>query len=194
MAEHENFPECLHEKSNIVYKVDITGKKRYVRQCVNCGRAVSQQLKTESALIELGFLKCHSFDEELQNEYWKKRSELQNEYWKKESELRQAAAVKAQLDWRNYYEDYLHSEEWEERRKAVFKRDCGVCQSCLTVKATQVHHIRYDNLGHEPLFDLISICTKCHKKLHSIRNERKEEPKKPISSWREPSFISEGPE
>jgi hypothetical protein len=179
MAEHENFPECLHEKSNIVYKVDITGKKRYVRQCVNCGRAVSQQLKTESALIELGFLKCHSFDEELQNEYWKKRSELG-----------QAAAVKSQLAWRNYYEEYLQSEEWEQRRQAVFKRDGSICQSCLTVNATQVHHIRYDNLGHEPLFDLISICTKCHKKLHAIRNERKT----PTSEWREPSFISEGPE
>jgi 5-methylcytosine-specific restriction endonuclease McrA len=69
--------------------------------------------------------------------------------------------------WRDNYNDYMQSPEWKEKRKVVLKRDQYLCQGCLQEKATQVHHLSYDHLGKEPLFELISICDSCHEQCHS---------------------------
>jgi 5-methylcytosine-specific restriction endonuclease McrA len=53
------------------------------------------------------------------------------------------------------------------------ERDGHVCQACLSRKATQAHHLSYEFVGHEPLFELVAVCDKCHDHLHKIRNARK---------------------
>lgn len=40
-------------------------------------------------------------------------------------------------------------------------------------KAQDVHHKTYDNVGREPLSDLVSLCRECHEKKH-IRNSKSE--------------------
>jgi hypothetical protein len=65
------------------------------------------------------------------------------------------------------YKEYLQSCEWKEKREIVLIRDKYLCQSCMLAKATIVHHKNYDNIFNEPLFDLISVCDKCHKRIHS---------------------------
>ncbi len=63
-------------------------------------------------------------------------------------------------DWDRYYPKYLQSETWKKKREEVFQRDGCLCICGQT--ATEVHHKRYDNVGKEPLSDLVSLCKECH--------------------------------
>ena len=70
------------------------------------------------------------------------------------------------------YDDYMNSPEWlalaDQRRKFDNWR-CGVCgrPHMFCKEGLQVHHLSYQNLGHEDIeHDIISLCGKCHKKIH----------------------------
>lgn len=64
------------------------------------------------------------------------------------------------------YKYYLTTQEWKTKRDLILKRDNYICQGCLSVKATEVHHLTYDNAFDELAFQLISLCNECHKKVH----------------------------
>ena len=68
---------------------------------------------------------------------------------------------------RDYYREYLKSEEWQRKRYVVLKRDNWTCQHC-GVPATQVHHLKYAKyqIGKEPIKWLVSLCKPCHDKQH----------------------------
>lgn len=68
---------------------------------------------------------------------------------------------------RNYYHDYLKTDDWQQKRYIVLKRDNYRCVYCGS-KATQVHHKKYAkyNIGREPIEWLVSLCDECHKKKH----------------------------
>jgi 5-methylcytosine-specific restriction endonuclease McrA len=68
-------------------------------------------------------------------------------------------------EWLAEHEKYLASDAWAERRAAALLRDKGQCQAQLdgcTGRASQVHHLTYRHWRNEPLFDLASVCTRCH--------------------------------
>lgn len=65
------------------------------------------------------------------------------------------------------YDIYMQSEEWDARRRQRLKIDDYTCQDCrATDRPLDVHHLTYDNLGYEPMGDLISVCRQCHKRRH----------------------------
>ncbi len=65
---------------------------------------------------------------------------------------------------RRKYAAYLRSAEWKRRRGLVLERDGYTCQKdgCVEI-ASDVHHLNYDNFGHEKLSDLESLCKDCHR-------------------------------
>lgn len=70
------------------------------------------------------------------------------------------------------YDEHMNSPEWlaiaDARRKFDNWR-CGVCgrPHMFCKDGLQVHHLTYKNLGHEDIeHDIISLCGKCHKKIH----------------------------
>ena len=65
-----------------------------------------------------------------------------------------------------FYEDYLKSPAWREKRKEVLARSGGYCEQCCTAKARHVHHKTYDRLGNEDLDDLEALCIPCHASKH----------------------------
>ena len=69
---------------------------------------------------------------------------------------------------RDYYRDYLQSDEWKRKRYVVLKRDNWRCVYCGG-RATQVHHAKYAkyNIGREPIDWLVSICKDCHDSIHN---------------------------
>jgi hypothetical protein len=69
---------------------------------------------------------------------------------------------------RDYYREYLRSDAWKRKRYVVLKRDNWRCVYCGN-RATQVHHKRYAkyNIGKEPIDWLVSVCDKCHNKIHN---------------------------
>ena len=74
--------------------------------------------------------------------------------------------------WWEDYSKYLDSEEWKDIREKVLERDNYTCQGCLDAAAEQVHHKTYDHYkkGFEIMFDLTSVCKKCHGLIHGKRN------------------------
>lgn len=65
------------------------------------------------------------------------------------------------------YIDYLKSEDWRERRKELMILADNICSQC-GAKATQLHHLNYNNLGFEELdVDVVALCKDCHKEMHS---------------------------
>jgi 5-methylcytosine-specific restriction endonuclease McrA len=68
---------------------------------------------------------------------------------------------------RDYYRDYLKSDDWKRKRYVVLKRDNWRCVYCGG-RATQVHHTKYAkyNIGREPIEWLVSVCKDCHESIH----------------------------
>lgn len=65
------------------------------------------------------------------------------------------------------------SAKWKRKRKAILARDDYKCQMCKrygrTTPAQTVHHIKHLDEYPELALDsnnLISVCNKCHNKLH----------------------------
>lgn len=72
----------------------------------------------------------------------------------------------------NYiYSVYLQSPEWQKKRTERLKIDNFKCAVCGRPMDLQVHHLNYDNVGHENIYtDLITLCKYCHT---DIENEKK---------------------
>lgn len=65
------------------------------------------------------------------------------------------------------YIEYLKSTDWHERRKELMEEANWVCSECGE-KATQLHHLSYENLGEEELeIDVVPLCKDCHKEKHN---------------------------
>jgi hypothetical protein len=64
------------------------------------------------------------------------------------------------------YQAYLLSEQWKNKRTKVLKRAQGICEGCLDVPATEVHHRSYEHVFDELLFELVALCEECHRKTH----------------------------
>ena len=73
----------------------------------------------------------------------------------------------------NYYK-YLKSEEWKELKKLLLEEAEYECERCEG-KATELHHLNYDNLGHEILgVDVMAVCKNCHKEIHEEEGDYRE--------------------
>lgn len=65
------------------------------------------------------------------------------------------------------YQQYLESEAWLQKRAFVLKRCGGVCEGCGSAPATQAHHMTYEHVYNEFLFELKGLCEPCHKRWHA---------------------------
>ena len=69
---------------------------------------------------------------------------------------------------KNEYHLYLKSEKWYSIRQSALEGAGFTCQLCDSKDSLQVHHRRYENIGHEALSDLIVLCEQCHAKFHDV--------------------------
>lgn len=69
------------------------------------------------------------------------------------------------------YSEYLKTPHWQEIRAQRLDIDNGKCALCgkgPPERAVHIHHLAY-NLFHEDVYsDVITVCDKCHLRLHSI--------------------------
>lgn len=77
---------------------------------------------------------------------------------------------------RELYAGYLRSEEWASRREKVMQRAGGFCEGCRAQAATEVHHLTYEHVTQEFLFELVAICGDCHARYHGA-------PSRPKPNW-----------
>lgn len=79
---------------------------------------------------------------------------------------------RARAEWADRYALYLQSPEWSDKRQKVLQRAQGLCEACLGEDATEVHHLTYDHVFDEPLFDLVAVCGRCHRNITAMDKER----------------------
>lgn len=68
--------------------------------------------------------------------------------------------------WWQRYNEYLQSEEWASKRRAVLERDGWRCALTGAAFRLQVHHLNYQNVGNENLEDLVTLTEAVHEAIH----------------------------
>jgi 5-methylcytosine-specific restriction endonuclease McrA len=53
-----------------------------------------------------------------------------------------------------------------ETRAAVMRRCRGRCERCGLALRLDIHHLHYNNVGHETPRDVMALCRECHKDVH----------------------------
>ena len=129
--------------------------------CKFCGHKKQGGLKSSKNKDKLPngdklLAKYEELKKETYDLYWKKREAYSNKV--REIRLNER---------RKNYNEYIKSAEWLNFRQLVLERDKNMCQGCLKSEAEEVHHLTYDNLGNELLFELISVCKPCHDRIHN---------------------------
>lgn len=137
------------------------GSVQYVYQCVVCGRSMNQPIA--HAIIERDYADqvMPEFDESLEESYVKRVIE--------ESEGRARDKRAAFFE---RYNAYLRSPEWAEKRRRVLARCKRVCEGCGAAPATEVHHLTYEHVCAELLFELVGLCKSCHDRVHAEPSDR----------------------
>jgi len=151
---------CDHRDLVTVRKKIANGTDVYRKQCKVCGSSIGNSIakKTLTNTSDIPM-----FDVALQAE-WDKKKEAVKTLLLEEDAQKESA-------WWNNYNDYLQSEAWSQKREKVIARDRYLCQACLSAQAVEVHHLTYKNMGCEPLFELISVCSSCHAKIHQKESD-----------------------
>lgn len=152
------FDRCSHSTTALRRRVQQgTGKTLcYVMQCQTCGNQI-ENVRKDSAVIRALTAPVPEVDPELQKRFY----EMRARWWDRKRE-------REDHERREQYAAYLQSEEWRTKRRIRLNLDNGACQAMLDGcqgRAAEVHHLTYDHLYDEPIFDLISVCSPCHRRL-----------------------------
>lgn len=131
-----------------------------VNQCQTCGRKVGTPLKRE----QYNKSDLPHFDNKLLATGEEQRTLLRSEI---EDLNKWRLEYKRQKFWDDY-DEYLNTDRWKKIREIVLERDKHVCQSCLNVPATEVHHTAGQFRKNEPIFSLVSVCIQCHEIITEI--------------------------
>jgi hypothetical protein len=153
--EHHERYACTCENKALRKRVVKGGAVQYVYQCQRCGEVSLQAVARTKAFELCEGKEPASLDTKLREEWQRKKSEAaakidevaNNKFW-------------------SGYSEYLATPEWAERRRLVLKRAAGICEGCGIAAAAEVHHLSYEHVGSEFLFELVAICQACHKRIH----------------------------
>lgn len=73
------------------------------------------------------------------------------------------------VEWKAWYNGYLDSPLWRERRRLIMQRARGRCEVCGRHAAYAIHHLTYVRAGRELPSDLVAVCDRCHDDYHNTR-------------------------
>ena len=154
-AQEEQRPswECQHEIHELRTRRIAGGGIQYVHQCLSCGRAVGSAVAHDKVAVLPPY-----WDEDT--------ARLYDERCRQRRAEREAAFERGRTERRESYQRYLMTAEWQAKRKAVLAREQYVCQGCGTSRATEVHHLSYEHVGRELLYQLVALCGECHRTAH----------------------------
>jgi hypothetical protein len=155
---------CQHEEKGLRKRKNKADVFQVLYQCSECGAQIGQPVSQRDIDVRI----LPEWDDKLEKQSAAELRLKAAEAWKVEKG-RQVEQKLAR------YDDYIRSANWRKRADKALKRDQYVCQACGDARATEVHHLTYERLYEEPLFDLVSVCHDCHTKLHpegrrSLRN------------------------
>lgn len=149
---------CAHEEQATVARTYGNGASAAWLQCVACGGGI-RAVKTSIPLAELP-----PWSGELQERF---RSAAREEIERRQNAVAMEREARG-ADWWARYDAYLLTPRWQELRRRVLARSRGLCEAFMdgcNRTATEVHHLTYDHVGDEPIFDLAAVCHRCHDRI-----------------------------
>lgn len=152
---------CKHdgtEERRICKALYTTGTVRYVKQCVNCGH-LGSSIKKSEALETTTDEELPYADLALKKE---KEAELNRLIYAEIDRRRQRTNSERNREFWDQHNRAINSIYWRIIRRKVLDRANELCEGCGTHKATEVHHLTYEHLGHELMFELVALCRDCH--------------------------------
>lgn len=150
---------CKHDNQFTGKTVNAGGVDVYKRYCKGCGIATTQSLPYRTIASTTVTLIDNDKREALADTYISdRRDQLED--------IANRAANRAQPVARAEYDNYLASAAWHERRSAVLDRCAGLCEGCRKRPARDVHHLSYQHIRAEFLFELVGLCRDCHDRWH----------------------------
>ncbi|WP_109993337.1 HNH endonuclease [Salinisphaera sp. LB1] len=158
---------CEHPTTKLRLRTVRGGATQRVLQCVTCGEATSRAFSKQEAQEMNGGNEPPAFDDALLRN-WKERYNAETQQIIGRYKTRSAYERAEFFRW---YDKYLKSSKWKEKREKVLLRAQGVCEGCRETAASEVHHLTYRNVGDELLFQLVAVCNSCHKRLHDSEDE-----------------------
>lgn len=162
--------ECSHVSKKLT-KYTATNKVLTFRtQCLRCGHTI-EKIKKSDLPIHISVEDLPDFDEDLRHSLSKRACKIR-EGLNKIAEEKYNANVEEEFSNLKKsriekYQQYLESSNWGVLRSKVFTRCNRVCEGCLCRPATEVHHLTYDHICDEYLWELVGICGECHRKIHN---------------------------
>lgn len=159
---------CPHENFRLVWTARSAhdGKpfacRRLRKQCVDCSSIFGEAQKHSLATPDTPELSL----EEMTRSHREQEARYEAERAQREAEYEEARCRR-----RDEYHAYLQTPEWWSKRGLVMARASGLCEGCRMAKASEVHHLTYDHVRHEFLWELVAICRDCHQRLHDLEGK-----------------------
>lgn len=154
--------DCRHGNQTLRFKINAACQKMFVWQCSDCGRKVGSWVKRS----EIDESTATAFDEQAWDAAISRDSEEWSRRWQENRADMQLQQKFRNAQWRAKYEMHLRSEKWRDICRRVKERDDGLCQGCRLRPGAHVHHLTYERMGDEMLFDLVLVCRGCHERIH----------------------------
>lgn len=163
-----DFNPCSGEHVELRRRLNKANALTVGWQCLDCGgwRPVKKAQVANVADLAI-------FDDNL----WRVVSDARSEKFRTDYEAEKNAKASA---WWELYSKYLGTDKWKKKRAAVLARDGKVCRACLTREAVQAHHLSYEHVGDEPLFDLVAVCVECHDRITRMDRLRRDTGRTPL--------------
>jgi hypothetical protein len=158
--------ECPHPDKQIRKTIVSGGAVHFRYQCQICGDLIGQAIG--KGLVPEH---CLSVDERLREGYRRRRERERDDIVQRYVQKQKAEGSA----WREKYAAHLRTPEWRGIRAKVLKRSGGVCEGCGQNRPTQVHHLTYDHIFNEFLFELVAVCDHCHQRLHDEHGQAADE-------------------
>jgi hypothetical protein len=153
-----NMEDCTHQNTE-TRKMSHCNQIKL--QCLDCGMSVGNPIKHAAIAPEV-LATIEEFDYELRDAMVERRSAI----FKENLRLREQELAEESDKRREFYQNYLTTPEWREKRSMVIDRENGLCQGCRRNRIQEVHHASYQTLGDELLFQLVGLCSPCHRRAH----------------------------
>ena len=157
-AEYDRLQSCAHPQTELRVRRIQDGRSQLAMQCLACGRR-DGEFVSRKALQGRKITDLPHWDTELEEHTDHGADQRRKHAW---DEVKTAQIA----EWKKEYDAYLLSDGWDAKRRMVFERCGGICEGCRKRDATQVHHLHYDHLFDEFLFELVAVCKPCHIRLH----------------------------
>jgi hypothetical protein len=148
---------CVHTNKEL-RKLSHCNQIKY--QCLDCGESVGNPIKHSEITVALS--EIEDFDLEFRDLMRNRAAENR----KREAESRRADWTAGRQGRVEDYAEYIKSPQWRAKRNMVIQREGDLCQGCRSARIDEVHHETYANRGDELLFQLIGLCSSCHRKAH----------------------------